>query len=222
MNRPKRIRNSLYPYHVATRCHNRDWFELPLPKVWWLAQEAFKEAHEKRPVELVSFVLMGNHYHMLIRTPHEDLPEFMYEFNKRLGQKIRFYTKTENQVFGGRYKACLITSRSYLANCFRYVYQNPLRAGLVKRCEDYTFSTLHCLVYNKPFSIPIHDQFGFKDTFNLNWINSFIEEYEIESIRKSFKRAQMSGLTNGVSRKKIGVLLNDCQEKAPVRNQGPS
>jgi putative transposase len=112
----------------------------------------------------------------------------MYEFNKRLALKIQNESGVINQIFGGRYKWCLIQSQQYLANCFRYVYQNPVRAGVVARCEDYPYSTLQNCLGISPFSIPIHDRFGFKDDYGLRWLNELINDYEVNSLKKNLAK----------------------------------
>jgi putative transposase len=191
MPRKPLIRSEKLPYHVTSRSHNKEHFAISLADVWILALESFKESYAIHPIELISFVLMSNHYHMLLFTPKANLDLFMYEFNKRLAQKIQKHSNNINQVFGGRYKWNLIASQSYFSNCYRYVYQNPLRAGLVFRCEDYRYSTLACSYKNINFPIPIHDKFGFKDQFVLSWLNESLKEKDLLVLRKKLKRTQV-------------------------------
>jgi putative transposase len=157
--------------------------------VWEIAQESFCESNAVHSINLVSFVLMNNHYHMMLFTPDANLDKFMYEFNKRFALKIQQHSGHINQVFGGRYKWCLIQSQQYLSNCYRYVYQNPVRAGLVKRCQDYPFSTLHTFVNHNNFSIPIHDKFGFKDEYGLRWLNANIDSKELVTLKKNLSKS---------------------------------
>lgn len=162
---------------------------MPIKRVWELANFSFKEANNIHPINLISFVLMSNHYHMLIYTPDGNLDKFMQEFNRRLALKIQSEAGVLNQIFGGRYKWCLIESQQYLANCYRYVYQNPVRAGVVRRCEEYSFSTLQSSIRSSAFSIPIHDKFGFKDDFGLNWLNESIRDHELYSLKKNLSKS---------------------------------
>ena len=104
MPRKKLIRSKTLPYHVTARSNNKEWFQLPLNQVWELSKESLKEASEVHPVELISFVLMSNHYHMLLTTPQGNLDGFIYEFNKRLALKIKAKSGQINRIFGGRYK----------------------------------------------------------------------------------------------------------------------
>lgn len=201
MPRKPLIRCNSNPYHVTSRANNREWFTLPMDEVWGICLDTFKEANFKHKIELISFVLMSNHYHMMVRTPDANLDLFMYEFNKRLAFKLRDTSTNINHLLGGRYKWCLIKNNHYLYNCYRYVYQNPLRASLASRCEEYPYSTLNCLVYNREFSIPIFDQLGFKDPYMLNWLNSDINEDELVALKNGLYRSELVELKLRQSRR---------------------
>lgn len=190
MPRKNLIRTNIFPYHVTSRCHNKEWFDLPMQEVWIFAQKSLSEAHKLYPIELISFVLMGNHYHMILKTPSENLDLFMREFNRRFALKIRNKSEKINQVFGGRYKWSLISASHYFVNCYRYVYQNPVRAGISRRCEEYPFSTLRYLINCKPFIIPIYDHYGFKDEWGLRWLNESISDQEKRCIRTGLTRSE--------------------------------
>jgi putative transposase len=173
---------------VSTRTHDQEFFNLPLNQVWQMALEALQEAYSLHHINLVSFVLMSNHYHMLLITPHSNIEFFMYEFNKRFALKIKSTTTDKTPLFKSRYKWSVIRSRAYYANCYRYIYQNPIRAKLCEKAQEYPFSTLHYIAHGKNFPIPIFDQFGFKDQFTLEWINKNFSDDEINIIRKKFRR----------------------------------
>lgn len=187
MPRKNLIRTSFYPYHVTARAHNKSTFPILGMELWDFAQKSLKEAYEIHKVEIISFVMMDNHYHLFLYTPNCNLDSFLYEFNKRLALRIQKRSGQINQVFGGRYKWCLVESHNYLLNCYRYVYQNPLRAGLVHKCEDYELSTLNVKVNRKKFSIPLFDNFDLSDDNGLKWINN-IDMNENILLKKSLKK----------------------------------
>ncbi|MBL7664792.1 MAG: transposase [Bacteriovoracaceae bacterium] len=194
MSRKILIRSDEFPYHVTCRSNNREWFEIPTQKMWELSLKCLAHANQKHPITLISFVLMSNHYHMLLRTPEANIDRFMYEFNKNLSLVVRNYAYRENRVFGGRYKWCLIRSHKYLFNCYKYVYQNPKRAKIVKHCEDYPYSTLYYIRHDKTFPLIIHDLFGFKDEYGLLKLNHLQPEIELTSIRKALKKSELNVL----------------------------
>lgn len=174
-----------------------------MPEVWNICLSALKQANRKHGIELINFVLMNNHYHLMLRTPEENLDRFMYELNKRISQDIRAKAGKVNQVFGGRYKWCLIQSNRYLANCYRYVYQNPLRAGIARSCEDYPYSTLHYVVHKKEFPVQIYDHFGLKDEYNLKWINEKVTENEVDAVRRGLRKRELEVLKDKKTRRPL-------------------
>lgn len=201
MPRKNLIRSNDLPYHVTSRANNKKWFSLPLEQVWDICQKSIKEANEKHKVEIISFVLMSNHYHLILRTPEANLDRFMYEFNKRLAFSLKDNSDNINHILGSRYKWCLIESQKYFINCCRYVYQNPRRALLTKNCENYPFSTLHFLVNAKDFVVPIFESMDFKDPQYLNWLNENVNEEENISIKKGLRRSEFKILKNRSSRR---------------------
>lgn len=206
MPRKQLIRTNLFPYHVTTRTNNKEWFEIPIKEVWKMCLYSLKRANQKYPVEVISFVLMSNHYHLILKTPNKDIDLFMYEFNKSLSLLIRTRTGRINSVFGGRYKWCLIRSQTYLYNCYRYVYQNPLRANLCGRVENYPYSSLFYLVHGKSFVVQLFDCFGFKDKFALSWLNQAVENEEIDLLRKGLKTSEFKELKSRTTRKPLTHL----------------
>jgi putative transposase len=152
MPRKTLIRTDEYFYHVTTRSNHREWFQLPLNVVWEISMESFSLAQNDSPGIVSQFVLMSNHYHLLIRTPNCNLDRFMYIFNKNFSQKIRLQSNLENRMFGSNYKWSLITTPAYFQNVFRYIYQNPLRANIVSKCSDYPFSTKY--FYHQGLGLP--------------------------------------------------------------------
>lgn len=202
MPRKNLIRSDQLPYHVTTRANNKLWFTLPLEEVWEISQRCIKEAYDLHPVEIISFVLMSNHYHLLIRTPKANLDSFMYEFNKRLAFNLKSKTGHVNHVLGGRYKWCLIQSQDYFKNCYRYIYQNPRRAMLATRCEEYPFSTLHYLFSNKQFAVPLYADMDLNDPHVINWLNEKLDNTESAQLQKGLRKSEFKGLVDRSNRRK--------------------
>lgn len=143
MPRKKIVRTHLFPYHVTIRTNNKEWFNIPLNDVWRITQVALNKCCQKVPVEVHAFVLMNNHYHMIISTPNSDIDLFMRHFNRMLSDLISFRTGRINRKFSGPYRWSIIDDRDYQYNIFRYVYRNPVRAGLCKYVENYPYSSLN-------------------------------------------------------------------------------
>jgi len=156
-------------FHITTRTHDRSTFNIPLSNLWSCLQLILKQLESKHQYELTSIVLMQNHYHMLVRMPQNHLIDFIQEFNQQLAE----HGKTK---IDGTYLLDPITQRTYFFQTYRYIYQNPVRAGMVARCENYPYSTLFHLARGSAFSVFIYDLFCVKDRFGLNLINTVVHK----------------------------------------------
>ncbi len=143
MPRKKLIRTDQFFYHVTTRSSHKEWFKIPLDKVWLIVIKSFELAQLNCPANVSQFVLMSNHYHLLIRTPNNDIDRFMYYFNKTFSDLLRVESKMESKIFGSNYRWSLIVNIKHFENVFYYIYQNPVRANIVKDCEEYPYSTFY-------------------------------------------------------------------------------
>ncbi len=177
MPRKQLVRSADYPYHITSRSNNREWFYIASSDVWLFAQKLLTEAKERFSVEVEAFVLMNNHYHLLIRTPNANVDQVMHFFNKNLGQAIARQAGRINRIFGASYKWNLIVSQSYFLNVKRYIYQNPIRAGLTARCEDYPYSDLSDKIKS-----------GDVEKHMLDWFNARVSEWEQERTKKKLRR----------------------------------
>ncbi|PIK14729.1 transposase [Halobacteriovorax sp. JY17] len=183
MPRKKIIRTHLFPYHVTIRTNNKEWFKIPLPEVWKITQIALDKCCQKVPVDVHAFVLMNNHYHMILSTPSSDLDLFMRHFNRMISDMISRRTGVINRKFGGPYRWTIIDNRKYAFNVFRYVYRNPVRAGLCKRVEDYPFSSLND---DRDFS---YTTFLDEQRESLiNFFNKNAREERVEDIRNALRK----------------------------------
>lgn len=186
MPRRKLIRQNQFPYHVTSRSRNQEWYKLELSTVWCCCLESLKIAKEKHPCSLHSFVLMNNHYHLILTPRDGQIDQFMYEFNKNLSLKIRERSRRVNQIFGGRYKWLILSNDKILMNFLRYVYRNPVKAKMVASCEKYPFSSLSHW-YSSKWSDLFSPLFEYDD-YHLTWFNREPEEIEELAIGLSLKR----------------------------------
>lgn len=198
MARKNLIRTNLFPYHVTIRCNNKEWFDLPLQQVWDICIHAIATANKSYPVNIQAFVLMSNHYHLMIWTPDANLDKFMFELNRNISKEIRKITHRINRIFGDRYKWSLITSDNYFFHVEKYIYQNPLVQKLVTRSEKYPYSTLHYLYHKKklPFETKNEREITAEYLYEVNqlfedrdlWARSLSRANFKVPIRKSSRR----------------------------------
>ena len=89
---------------------------------------------ERAGWRLHAFVLMSNHYHLLIETPEANLVGGMRWFQTTWTVRFNRFHGLSGHLFQGRYKAVVVDpeQREYFVTLSDYIHLNPVRAGLVK------------------------------------------------------------------------------------------
>ena len=194
MPRRKLIRQSQYPYHVTIRSNDKRTFPLRPEIMWELCYECLLYAKANCPVEINCFVLMKNHYHLLVTTPNSNLDSFMYFFNRKLSLEISKRASSINHRFANRYHWTIVDDITYLFNIYRYIYQNPVRAGQAELCIDYPYSSLRYSPREKrTLSIKVHlDYFKHRP-----WMETH-NGCDFDKIIRTGLRRQTFGIANRV------------------------
>jgi len=97
------------------------------------------ECCEQYQVDVITYCFMSNHYHLLIRTPNANLPEFMRQLNGVYTQIFNRKYKSDGSLFRGRYKSIIVQEEFYLLQVVKYIHLNPKKAGIVKDSKDYEY-----------------------------------------------------------------------------------
>lgn len=134
-------------YHVMVRGVNRDAVFL---------EDADRERflHLLRQVKeasgclVLAYCLMTNHIHLVLRTTTEPISLVM----KRLGVRYvgwfnRKYARV-GHLFQSRFASLPVEDDAYLITLLRYVWHNPVEAGLASRAEDYPWSSRNTRIRN--------------------------------------------------------------------------
>ena len=103
--------------------------------------EILSETIERYNWSCHAFCLMGNHYHLLIETIDPTLSHGMRHLNGVYTQSFNRRHHRAGHVFQGRYKAILVQKDTHLMALCRYVILNPVRAKMVKKPEDWKWSS---------------------------------------------------------------------------------
>ncbi len=105
-----------------------------------------KENLERYGVILYAYILMDNHYHIVVETSSANLGKFMHTLN---ASYVVYYNKRHDRIgplLQGRYKALLVHKETYLLELSRYVHLNPVRTKAATRAEEYQWSSFQTYV----------------------------------------------------------------------------
>jgi len=131
MARPLRVQYPGAVYHVTCRGNEK--------------REIFKDDRDRQTflnilfqsikiytIKLYCYILMGNHFHLLLETPLGNLGEFMRHFNITYTSYFNRRHKRVGHLYQGRYKSIVVEKDEYLSVLSRYIHLNPIRARQIR------------------------------------------------------------------------------------------
>ena len=97
-----------------------------------------------------AWVLLGNHYHLLVRTSDKPLAAFMRRLNSVYAAYINRKYHRKGYLFQDRYKSIATQDQRYIEEIVRYIHLNPVRARVcrsLKELDTYPWSGHAAVVY---------------------------------------------------------------------------
>jgi len=144
------------------------------------------EMSERFEVEIYAYVLMPNHYHLLVKTQRANLKKAMQWFGTAYTRRFNNRNSKSGHLFQGRYKSVIVQNDGYLMRLSCYIHRNPLRAGIVDRLIDYPWSSYPIYAYGKKGPDWLNTQ-AILSYFNDNHIHSQYRE-KVQQYAKEEKR----------------------------------
>jgi REP element-mobilizing transposase RayT len=133
-------------YHVLSRGNERrDIFRTDADRVLFL--QTLAEACARFDIDLFAYVLMPNHYHLLLRSRQANLSRAMHWFSGTYTRRFNNRHERSGHLFQGRFKSMLVENDAYVLQLSCYIHRNPLRAGLTQRLADYPWSSYVVYAY---------------------------------------------------------------------------
>jgi putative transposase len=144
MSREARVKSRSGIYHVMLRGANRqEIFHDEEDCLTFL--DTIKKYKIKSEMSVYAWCLMNNHVHLLLKEGNEELSITM----KRIGVSyVSYYNwkyRTTGHLFQDRFRSENVESHRYLLTVIRYIHQNPVKAGIVNRVDEWRWSS--CLGY---------------------------------------------------------------------------
>ncbi len=141
MARLARVSVPGYAYHVIQRGNNRQPIFLTDDDRETMRDLLAQDARQF-DVAIHAYVLMDNHFHLLVTPQQQDsLPRMMQAVGRRYVRYFNDLHRRSGTLWEGRYKSALVQSERYLLACMVYLDLNPVRAGMVAQAQDYRWSS---------------------------------------------------------------------------------
>lgn len=139
MSRKPRIQSESGFYHIYARGSgrqlifedNRDRYRFV-----FILQDSIKNSGAK----LFAYCLMGNHYHMIVRSDFLELSALVRKINQNYAFYFNKRHERSGHLFQARFCSEPIDDDSYFLEAIRYVHRNPVEARMTSTC-DYPWSS---------------------------------------------------------------------------------
>jgi len=172
MPRRKLIYTDYYPFHITARSLGKNWYGISQNEVWEIFKKRLSYLAKAYKFKIHAFVLMNNHYHLLASAdPRFDLEHLVQRLQGGVSLEINGLLGQVFYIFEEPSKSSLITTPTYYKRVLKYVYRNPVEAGVCERVEDYKFSSLNRSDIKTVFPYNIDYRVNYKKLKMLPWLN---------------------------------------------------
>ncbi len=184
-------------YHVTSRGNVKDKiFFTDNDKEMFL--KILQRTKERYSYFLHAYVLMDNHYHLLIETPLANLSQVMQNINTSYTVYVNRKYMRAGHLFQGRFKAIIVDKDSYLLQLSRYIHLNPVSSGIVGSPKDFKWSS-----YREFIGEVVNDMVRIWDT-----LNHFSDDRSIARERyKEFVEGEQEVENKWIQDIRAGVIL---------------
>jgi putative transposase len=206
MARPLRIQYPNAHYHVTCRGNARQAI-FAAQKDYSAFLDLLTRSSEIYEVVVLVYVLMPNHFHLVLRTPRGNLNEFMRHFNISYTGYFNKVHRRVGHLYQGRYKAFLVDADSYLLEVSRYVHLNPVRVRRAARLgvdeKKHQLATYHWSsyqAYRTPgrrlsfLSVELLNTFGGDTPAGREAYRRFVEAGFAGKLENPFEKTRGSGI----------------------------
>lgn len=206
-----------YPHHVVQRGNNREpVFFNKKDREKYL--ELLKKYSDKWNSPILAYCLMSNHVHLLTKPKEEEsLYKMMQGVTLCYTQHTNKIYKRTGRLWESRYYSCIVDKESYLWSVARYIEQNPMRAKIVKKAEDYSYSSARAHISGVRDEILGEELFekGHRIDY-VKFIRESVPEDEIKQIRYYTRTGRPFGKEEFINKMEM-ILERIFKLKSPGR-----
>ena len=178
MSRVARVQSPTDYYHVMMRGNNKESiFTRTSEKSYF--KDLLKEVMEEGLIDIAAYCIMDNHVHIVIKAELNNMTKALKKINIKYAMNFNKERNRIGHVFQDRYKSEIVGNDMHLIQVMRYVHNNPVKAKMVKECNDYKWSSFNEYIKENKSRIVSKRQKEIILSLN-NGIGNFIEFHKIE------------------------------------------
>ena len=182
MPRQKRIASETGVYHIMVRGINKQRiFEHQEDYQKYL--QVLSDCKEQVQFDLYAYCLMPNHVHLLLRTEFTDLERIMKCIGSRYASWYNWKYERVGHLFQDRYLSETVENERYFLTAIRYIHRNPVKAMMVRRPEEYPYSSYPGFFTSQPL-------------INSNVVRSYIDPDNFKSFHDEENEDECMDLDN--------------------------
>ena len=170
------------------------------------------EAHLQITLPILSYCLMPNHWHFVVRpTADDELSEFFRWLTHTHAMRwhAHYHTEGTGHLYQGRFKTFPIEDDDHLYAVLRYVERNPLRANFCERAEDWKFGSAWRMMNGDDQSKSILSDWPLpRPSCWQDYVNQPQTASEVDAIRRSVKRGMPYGTEAWITQSATRLQLN--------------
>lgn len=154
--RPRIVAPNL-TYHIIIRCNNSEHL-ISSRADFSLFRSVISRYKAKYKFKLYAYCILNTHIHLIIESPEDadiSISKIMHAICWRYAYRYNRSHNRRGHFFMGRYKSCVVQEDVYGITLLKYISQNPVRAGLVKKGEEWEWSSYR--VYSEGEYDPLID-----------------------------------------------------------------
>lgn len=147
-------------YHLTRRCSEQRYFLLPEPAVTWVFEYLLGMLSKQYGILIHAYVVMSNHYHLVVTDTEGRLPDFQRDLNSLLARAINSHWGRW-EAFWDResYNAVKLLEDQDVVLAMAYTHANPVEARLVNRADEWGGATSAKMVFGRARVIPRPSKF---------------------------------------------------------------
>ena len=147
-------------------------------------------------IQLHAYVLMSNHYHLLIETKDENLSRFMKHLNASYAIYFNKKYKRSGHLWQGRFKSWYVTDEAYLYVLVGYIENNPVKANMVPALGEYEYSSYLSFIGKRAPIVCLQESFVFVDFATEQEREEFLQCSVDERLLDEIKKASSLVVTS--------------------------